>query len=610
MATTNKYDRQLRLWGSNGQKALSESCIILINASSAGTETLKNLVLPGIGSFHIIDDQHVSMDNANKPFCNFFVFPDETRESDDCEKVTQTSRAQIATKHLLELNPDVKGSHTHVPSLDSADYESIFQSIRKENGCGWDNLLVVVADLPSKILIPISNLCWNGTVDSHKKSIPLVIVKSYGLIGIVRIQTPFHTIIESKPDNSIPDMRLAAMSYQLAEDMNTKKKNSTSTSSVFLKLLEYIQSIDIESLENHEHGHIPFVPILFKAMEKWLAKKKENNDACCPPQTFAEKQEFKQLIQSMARNYNMELNFQEAVDNASLAYAKLDLPCEVEELLALTEEKVKLTMDEKSLTSFDTMVTALKTFMDSHYGFPPLNGSIPDMTASTSHYIELQNIYKTKAQSDMDEMKNLIQSLHDVKGDGITFPQVSDDELSIFCKNIYNLRLTKTRSFSDEYQFVYSSDGQKQEILGELVAESFDPYAAAPQTPMLWFLALRAADAFYDECGYYPGKDSRVLALDSDAKIVQEKLKMVVDKMGLSDNELIASTLFSTEEDMKNAFAEEVTRYYNAEVHNISSVVGGVASQEAVKLITKQYLPMHGTYIYNGIAGVPGIYQF
>lgn len=47
MATDNKYDRQLRLWGSTGQKALMEANILLINAGATGTETLKNLVLPG-----------------------------------------------------------------------------------------------------------------------------------------------------------------------------------------------------------------------------------------------------------------------------------------------------------------------------------------------------------------------------------------------------------------------------------------------------------------------------------------------------------------------------------------------------------------------------------
>ena len=54
MATENKYDRQLRLWGHNGQKALSECKILCLGAGCTATETLKNLALEGdlpIGDF-------------------------------------------------------------------------------------------------------------------------------------------------------------------------------------------------------------------------------------------------------------------------------------------------------------------------------------------------------------------------------------------------------------------------------------------------------------------------------------------------------------------------------------------------------------------------------
>jgi molybdopterin/thiamine biosynthesis adenylyltransferase len=51
-----KYDRQLRLWQEWGQRDLENSKICLINATAVGTETLKNIILPGSGYFTIIDD--------------------------------------------------------------------------------------------------------------------------------------------------------------------------------------------------------------------------------------------------------------------------------------------------------------------------------------------------------------------------------------------------------------------------------------------------------------------------------------------------------------------------------------------------------------------------
>ena len=60
MASNDKYDRQIRLWGSHGQKILSNSNVLLLGASSSGTETLKNLILPAIGRFTVVDGGLIS----------------------------------------------------------------------------------------------------------------------------------------------------------------------------------------------------------------------------------------------------------------------------------------------------------------------------------------------------------------------------------------------------------------------------------------------------------------------------------------------------------------------------------------------------------------------
>ena len=60
MASDDKYDRQLRLWGNHGQKLLSQSRILLLGASGSGSETLKNLILPQIGHFLIVDAHPVT----------------------------------------------------------------------------------------------------------------------------------------------------------------------------------------------------------------------------------------------------------------------------------------------------------------------------------------------------------------------------------------------------------------------------------------------------------------------------------------------------------------------------------------------------------------------
>ena len=44
-------------------------------------------------------------------------------------------------------------------------------------------------------------------------------------------------------------------------------------------------------------------------------------------------------------------------------------------------------------------------------------------------------------------------------------------------------------------------------------------------------------------------------------------------------------------------------RYGGCEPHAVAALIGGIAGQEAVKLLTHQYLPLDNTYIFNGITG-------
>ena len=47
--------------------------------------------------------------------------------------------------------------------------------------------------------------------------------------------------------------------------------------------------------------------------------------------------------------------------------------------------------------------------------------------------------------------------------------------------------------------------------------------------------------------------------------------------------------------------AEEVCRAGGGELHNISATIGGMAAQEMIKIITKQYIPIDSACIFDGI---------
>lgn len=97
-AKEKRYDRQLRLWAASGQEALENAKILLLNSGPGvvGVETLKNLILPGIGSFTIVDEAEVAERDLG---VNFFLD----------ESSLGRPRSEESCKLLKELNPEVQG---------------------------------------------------------------------------------------------------------------------------------------------------------------------------------------------------------------------------------------------------------------------------------------------------------------------------------------------------------------------------------------------------------------------------------------------------------------------------------------------------------------------
>ena len=117
-AKEKKYDRQLRLWAASGQQALEEASVLLLNSGSGvvGVETLKNLILPGVGNFTIVDEAKVTESDLG---VNFFL------EEESLGK----SRAEECRKYLNELNPEVNGyvlESVIAPGSISQDLANIF----------------------------------------------------------------------------------------------------------------------------------------------------------------------------------------------------------------------------------------------------------------------------------------------------------------------------------------------------------------------------------------------------------------------------------------------------------------------------------------------------
>ena len=156
-AKSRRYDRQLRLWGDHGQVALEKSRVCVVGATATATEVLKSLVLPGVGHFTILDGKKVTGEDIGN---NFFL------DKESLGKV----RGSVATRLLLELNPEVRGDYVD---------ESLEQvlSERKDFFLNFD--LVILTDIVNeKPLSNLSTFLWEHNV-------PLMVVRTYGLLGYV-----------------------------------------------------------------------------------------------------------------------------------------------------------------------------------------------------------------------------------------------------------------------------------------------------------------------------------------------------------------------------------------------------------------------------------------
>lgn len=67
-AEASLYDRQIRLWGVEAQNRMRSSTVLVLSLRSLAHETIKNLVLAGIGTLIVMDDGVVTEEDLGSGF--------------------------------------------------------------------------------------------------------------------------------------------------------------------------------------------------------------------------------------------------------------------------------------------------------------------------------------------------------------------------------------------------------------------------------------------------------------------------------------------------------------------------------------------------------------
>jgi amyloid beta precursor protein binding protein 1 len=233
------------------------------------------------------------------------------------------------------------------------------------------------------------------------------------------------------------------------------------------------------------------------------------------------------------------------------------------------------------------------------------------MTSDSDSYMALQRVYVAKAREDMATLATRAGELLAMIGKPAD--AISEQELRLFCKNAAFLVYRQGSPLAKEYD-AESFRKDEHEFLLE-----------ADDSPLALYMMLRASDRFFTSTGHHPGRFDEMV--EDDVRHLSGCISALLSEWGLSSN-------------IKDELVGEVCRYGGAELHAVAAFIGGetartltnthslhslsltpllfflrahttgIASQEVIKLVTQQYVPLNNTFIFNGITTSSAQFSF
>ena len=561
---------------------------------------------------------------------NFFV-----RESD-----IGRPRCEGVKEMLCEMNPDTRAAE-HVVQ-DTGEY------IRSREGSFSEFSLVIGTQLVESQLAELGEACSASRV-------PLLTVRSYGLIGHVRIVTPRagHPVVQTHLGRGLD-------------------KSDQWINNPWPELSAWRDTLfDLDKQSAIQHQHTPFPVVLHHLLKRYKSEHGDAAAANLDRSTFEKYiEEFSihhrtKLYQQAKRNYAINntapaepddeaaaeimadpsteplpLNYENAISNCFKAllpphteYERI--PASTATILAdpradptpVTTSSVNPASGDPN-AAFWVVMQAVNRFVGHEgRGFLPVTGAVMDMAASSENFIQMQRVHHSKHRADVAAIfahvgRILTESklsqhkagktsdseshnggLSDLNLKTRPFADNMEGLVELVCKNIRELAFVCSSSLQEEFSNSrMDRDGQKQPGTEISTAAMMAPFAGGDPEMLgaVWYIMIRACDRFHLSQGTFPGSDPAADAssLEADAKIVEQHASEIAQELGLH---------------WEHGFEKpsvEMTRYGASELHTVAAYVGGIAGQEAVKLISHQYVPLVSTFIYNGINGSTARYGF
>lgn len=208
------------------------------------------------------------------------------------------------------------------------------------------------------------------------------------------------------------------------------------------------------------------------------------------------------------------------------------------------------------------------------------------MKAQSADYIQLQNIYKAKARKDVSEVVDKVRA---TESELMRDVSIDEREVESFCKGAASVRLISGRRIMPIKSPLTVDWGDRTIYLAQELHDETSLFLLYICFLAYDYRADRQSPGDISERIYhslYCADFANQLKKQSGIVIEEEAVLKRVEK-----------------------FAMEMQRASDGELHNISALTGGMVAQEIIKVITKQYIPLDNTCVFDGIASKVGVFR-
>lgn len=214
------------------------------------------------------------------------------------------------------------------------------------------------------------------------------------------------------------------------------------------------------------------------------------------------------------------------------------------------------------------------------------------MKAQSADYIQLQNIYKAKARKDLLEVVDKVRA---TESDLMKNIPIDEREIEAFCKGAASVRLIQGRPLKNFKHLSKIDWGDRAKPL----AQEFN----GETTLFPLYTCLLAYDSVFEEHALAGSDPTAKLEVAVNyATHSTQAISRLQSQSGIDIN-------IEASDDRIRKYSEEIYRASGGELHNISALTGGMVAQEVIKVITKQYIPLDNTCVFDGISSKVGVFR-